>query len=631
MFVHQLALRLGLVACLSAGVVIRPSVSLANPNPVQGVQSSILPAELPKGKQNTRPVPPTPSQPEPATTYTRQELQQIVLVLREIQRQRLRPQQTQQIDSLIRELEQLIAQGQPQVVLSPQQGRQLQAILTSLSREEIDKIQESLDLPEVEVGIFSQGQIRNVLSILRGIQQLGLRPRQTREIQALIRDLEQLQAQGEPQVILSPEQTEQLRNVLDSLTPDELARIEEEVGVQLETGNRLSQAELQQLLSFLRSLQRLRPQQSGEIGALIRQLEQLQAQGEAVVVLSPQQTAQVQALIASLSSEELTQLQETLPQQATPRKFTQQEVSELLAILEAARETDLSPQQAREVEELIDLLQSLQDRGEAEVILSAQQVQTLLSLINSFTQDQLQVITRAIGGFGSFPAISINNPTGFGAGWGDASIGILINQQNRFTSSSDGSLSASLGLGDPEESIGLTVTLAITGLSNERGQDDNLGAGSIALQASRILPNNFAVSAGVINLVDWAGAADDTGRSFYAVVSKALVFNENVQEPFSLGFVTLGVGNGVFRLEDNFDPTDELGGPEFNVFGTFAVTMGSQATAIAEWTGQDLTVGLSVVPFKRIPLVTTFGLNDLTGTAGDRVRLNFSIIYGLSF
>ncbi len=114
-------------------------------------------------------------------------------------------------------------------------------------------------------------------------------------------------------------------------------------------------------------------------------------------------------------------------------------------------------------------------------------------------------------------------------------------------------------------------------------------------------------------------------------MSKVLIFDEDIEKPFSLGFVTLGVGNGVFRTEDNIDPTDEFGGTQLNVFGSFATSMGSQAHAIAEWTGQDLTMGLSVVPFRRIPLVASFGLNDLTGNAGDGVRLNLSIVYGISF
>lgn len=635
MFRHQLAFRVGLLSCLSAGMVLPSAASLANPIPTEGVNTTVLPAELPRGKQNTRPVPPTDPETEPVVTYTQQELAQFILVLREIQRQQLRPQQTAQIESLLRELEQLQARGETQVVLTAQQGRQLQAVLSSLTREEIERIEAAIDLQEVRVGVFTQPEIEEILSILNGIQELGLRPQQTQDIAALIREFEQLQAQEQPEAILSPENTQLLRTILDSLTPTERAQIEEAVGVELAQGVRVNADALQDLVSFLNAVQRLRlrPQQTQEIRRLIGELEDLQAKGEPVAILSERQAEQVQNLIESLTPEELAQLEQELPSNvSTPRQFTQAEVEELLQVLEAARDLDLTPEQAQQVEELTEIFQTRQATGEEVVILSVDEVETLLTLVNSLNQKQLRRIARALGQAGAFPAISINNPTGFGGGWGNIGIGGLFNQRNRFTRSSDGAISAVVGFGDPEEAIGLDATLAITGLSNDQGQDDNFGAGSISLQASRLLPNNFSVAVGVTNLVDWDGAADDTGRSFYATASKVLVFDEeNINQPFGLGFVTLGVGNGVFRTEDNIDPEDELGGSEFNVFGSFATRMGPQATAIAEWTGQDLTLGLSVVPFKRVPLVTSFGLNDLTGNSGDGVRLNFSIVYGISF
>lgn len=634
-FLHQLALRLGSIACVSAGVFLSCNSSLAQPNPVPEDNSSIGSAQFLQPKQNTRPVPPSPPQSDPGATYSQRELQQLILVLREIQRLGLRPQRSQELENLIRELERLEARGQAQVVLSSEQARQVQAILSSLSRDEILQIQESLDLPEVEVGVFSQEEVQRLLLILGGIQQLGLRPEQSDRIDRLIDELETLQASGQPQVILPPEQTQQVTALLASLTPAELAQIEDAVGVPLTVGNRqVTQEGLEDLLSLLQAVQRLnlRPQQRTELATLIRDLERLQAEGDAVVELSEAQAEQIQSLIGSLSVEELARLEREVPGLPTPRKFTQQEVSELLDILRSARDLeDLTGQQARQVQQLIEVLEVQQATGEPEVILSGQQVQTLDRLIDSFSRNQIRVLTRELGIPTSFPLISINNPTGFVGSWGEASIGGLFNQRNRFTRSTDGAIAASLGLGDPEEAIGFTATLSVTGLSDEKGAEDNLGAGSISLQAGRMLPENFAVSVGVQNLVDWEGAADDTGRTFYGAVSKVLVFSENINDPFSLGFVTVGVGNGVFRTLSNLDPEDELGGSEFNVFGSFATQMGPQASAIAEWTGQDLTVGFSVVPFKTVPLVTSFGLNDLTGNSGDGVRLNFGITYGFSF
>ncbi|MCT7967976.1 hypothetical protein NG799_16820 [Laspinema sp. D1] len=633
MFLHQLVLRLSLLAGISAAIVLPSGLSLANPHPVQGLNTTGQTAELPNSKQNTRPVPPTTPTQESVVTYTQRELEQIILLFREVERQGLRPQQAQEIQSLIRELEQLSAQGQPQVVLSSRQAQQVRGLLTSLTPQEISQIQEALDLPEVQVGLFTQQEISEILLILSGIQQLRLRPQQTQEISRLIQDLEAIQAQGQPQAILSPEQTQLVLSLIESLTQEERAEIQSAVGVELARGTRLDRATVQELLSFLRVIQRLnlRPQQRQEIQSLVQELEALEAEGELVVILSPERAEQLQNLIGSLSEEELAQIEQNIDSEGpTPRRFTPEEVAELLVVLEAAREQELTPEQLQQVNELTEILQRRQAETDGDIILPSAEVQILLSFLDSLTDRQLRDLAVVLGAPGNFPGISLSNPTGFGGGWGNLGVGVQFNNRNRYTTE-DGSISISMGLGDPVEAIGFDVILALTGLSNESGQQDNLGAGSISLQASRVLPNNFSVSVGVVNLVDWVDAASDTGRSFYSAVSKVLIFDEDLEKPFSLGFVTLGVGNGVFRTEGNVDPTDELGGTQLNIFGSFATSMGSQAHAIAEWTGQDLTMGLSVVPFKRIPLVASFGLNDLTGNAGDGVRLNLSIVYGISF
>jgi hypothetical protein len=631
---HQLALRLSLVAGMSAALVLPSGLTLANPQPAQGLNTTGQSAELPNSKQNTRPVPPTSPEREPVVTYTQRELEQLILVFQEVQRQGLRPQQTQEIQSLIRELEQLQAQGQSSVVLSSTQAQQVRGLLNSLTPQEISQIQESLELPEVEVGLFTQQEISEILLIFRGIQETGIRPQQRREISQLIQELEQIQAQNQPQVILSPQQTEQVVTLIESLTEQERAQIQSAVGVDLAQGTRLDRATVQEFVSFLRIIQRLnlRPQQRQEIQSLIEELEELYAQGDLVVLVSPERSAQLQSLIGSLSEQELAQIEQNLDSQmSTARSFTQEEVADLLNVLDITREQeDLTPEQVRQVNELTEILQRRQAETDGDIILPASEVQILLSFLNSLTDRQVRRIAIALGAPAGFPGITINNPTGFGGSWGDLGVGVIFNNRNRFSRAEDGAVSFSMGFGDPVEAVGLDVILAITGLFDDRGGTPR-GAGSLSLQASRLLPNDFSVSAGVVNLLDWQGAAGDTGRSFYSSVSKILVFNEDLEQPFSLGFVTLGVGNGVFRTQGNIDPSDEFGGTQLNVFGSFATSMGPQANAIAEWTGTDLTMGLSVVPFRRIPLVASFGLNDITGNSGDGVRLNLSIVYGVSF
>ena len=52
---------------------------------------------------------------------------------------------------------------------------------------------------------------------------------------------------------------------------------------------------------------------------------------------------------------------------------------------------------------------------------------------------------------------------------------------------------------------------------------------------------------------------------------------------------------------------------------------------IIEWSGQDLGLGLSITPFKKIPLVITPAITDITGRAGDGSRFILGVGYSFSF
>ena len=102
---------------------------------------------------------------------------------------------------------------------------------------------------------------------------------------------------------------------------------------------------------------------------------------------------------------------------------------------------------------------------------------------------------------------------------------------------------------------------------------------------------------------------------------------EDVEKPFSQLFVSAGVGSGQFRSELDINNNRDTVG----VFGSVAVRMAEPISAIAEWSGQDLTLGLSLAPFRNIPLVITPAVTDLTGNAGDGSRFILGIGSSISF
>ena len=49
---------------------------------------------------------------------------------------------------------------------------------------------------------------------------------------------------------------------------------------------------------------------------------------------------------------------------------------------------------------------------------------------------------------------------------------------------------------------------------------------------------------------------------------------------------------------------------------------------VTEWTGQDLGMGLSVSPFRTIPMTLNLGVRDIAG-AGDGARFVFGVGTGI--
>ena len=218
------------------------------------------------------------------------------------------------------------------------------------------------------------------------------------------------------------------------------------------------------------------------------------------------------------------------------------------------------------------------------------------------------------------PGITIMTPSGYGASWGSAGIGLGLQERTRFTNDSDGVLGMGIGLGNARKSVGLAVGVTVTDLWGNSFAD-----GTVSLKLHRQLPHNFGVAAGWQGALRWGET--DGGSSAYGAISKRFALRQSASEPLSQLSLSLGVGNGQYRSENDIEnDRDSIG-----VFGSVALRVIEPASAIVEWTGQDMTVGLSVAPFRNLPLVVSPAITDITGSAGDGARFIFGVGYGFSF
>lgn len=243
----------------------------------------------------------------------------------------------------------------------------------------------------------------------------------------------------------------------------------------------------------------------------------------------------------------------------------------------------------------------------------------LEDLRNQYLLPEPATLVVPTAGGSSAPGVSIGTPTAFGANWGRVYAGFGYQARTRYTTEADGTLALGFGLGNSRENVGLEVSLVVTDLI-----DEPLADGGVSFKVHRLLPNNFAVAAGIEYALSWGDI--DTTTSPYGVVTKVFRFKENSAEPLSQLTVSLGVGGGRYRSEDDvINDNNTIG-----VFSSVGLRVVEQISLIADWTGQDLFLGASIVPFKDLPLVITPAFADVTNSAGDGARFIMGIGYGYS-
>lgn len=228
---------------------------------------------------------------------------------------------------------------------------------------------------------------------------------------------------------------------------------------------------------------------------------------------------------------------------------------------------------------------------------------------------------------GSVPGIGANIPTAWGAYKGDIGVGFGL-QQLRFSKQNyDGAAGLTFGLGNPSGRTGFEIGYNVLDISKFARR------GSFNFMLHRAVSDTLSVGLGIEDALTYGDTAaiknDERGtrNSVFGVASKLVRLKEDGSQAFSRAYLTLGVGNHRFLSESKLIN----GGGGVNVFGGAAFNVSRRANAFAEWTGQDLIVGASIAPFRRVPIVITPALADITGRAGNGARFVLGVGYGFSY
>lgn len=217
----------------------------------------------------------------------------------------------------------------------------------------------------------------------------------------------------------------------------------------------------------------------------------------------------------------------------------------------------------------------------------------------------------------SHPSSTINTPTAFGPGWKQVYAGVSYQNRVRYSDWHDGLLAVGAGFGNPARTVGLAATLTVLDTYTDFGKDR-----SLSLKLHRRLPYRSAVAVGYENI--WHTEDTDGGDSHYIVTSTVVPLRHIPTAPFGILVISAGLGDDRFLPEKRFAHGDR----GVNAFGSVAVRILPPINAIANWSGQDLNLGLSIAPIRSLPVVFTPALLDVTGRAGDGARFAVSASLG---
>jgi len=208
------------------------------------------------------------------------------------------------------------------------------------------------------------------------------------------------------------------------------------------------------------------------------------------------------------------------------------------------------------------------------------------------------------------PGSTFGTPIGYGAASKQGFIGIAATDGVGRQKKMDASMVVGGGFGNPQDFVGLEVTASIISVFRHIGQ-----SGTFNVKLHRWLPFYIGAAIGAENIASWGFAKTAAIKpNYYGVLTRVFVLDSDVAVHEKLVTVSLGLGNGRFQSQPYFitNRNATVSNPQgVGVFGSVGWQFNRQVSLVSSWTGRDVNLGLSIVPFKTKPIVMTVGAVDL--------------------
>lgn len=232
------------------------------------------------------------------------------------------------------------------------------------------------------------------------------------------------------------------------------------------------------------------------------------------------------------------------------------------------------------------------------------------------TDAQKRAIVAMLTAPKASPGTALTVPSGFGAANGQVYVAIGGTTTEKTATQKDGldgSASVGVGLGDASEFLALELQANIISLTDNAPGSDFGEEGSFSVKLSRNVGAASAISVGAENVSTWGDSLDGTKASGYIAFTTLKSLSNNPVNPLTLS-VTVGAGTERFQDKDNGVRDSDAG-----LFGSVALAVHRQVSLIADYNGNYVNAGVSIVPLRSHPLTVTLSavnVNDVSSADG---------------
>jgi hypothetical protein len=219
------------------------------------------------------------------------------------------------------------------------------------------------------------------------------------------------------------------------------------------------------------------------------------------------------------------------------------------------------------------------------------------------------------------PGSTAGGPSGFGAGFGDAFVGVSGSNRRPRAAEADGAVSMGFGLGDAQKEIGIEVNVSFGSIRRFASNGD------VGLKLHSRLSQDSSIAVGWDSGIRWGNENKTADSTVYGVASQVFELkpnDDNNKMPLTL---SVGIGGGRFRsFSDIQNQRNTIG-----LFGSIGLQVAPQASIVSTWTGQDLNLGISLVPIKTQPFFVTALAANVLGRDQASTVYTVSLGYGFNY